>query len=193
MQAAEAELAEGQRIWSEACSGACQDSFCAGARERQYITALGAVYFVACALQGGCTIGGVDDAAIMGSLTRCQECWRGQTPGECLLCFEAEACRSLALPFVQLYRGALWHGFAKPPTWPLYRESTPLKQEYKPPARCVNLLAHRNNHAEACAADSAFLPVPAAMKLAKATFFVVLSDMFSDLCVHRHAGPENSL
>ncbi|BDA43861.1 hypothetical protein COCOBI_05-0410 [Coccomyxa sp. Obi] len=97
-KAAETELAEGLRIWSEACSGGCQASFCAGAAEQQYIMALVAVYFVACALRGGCAIGGVDDAAIAGSLTRCQECWHGQTPGMPALRTAYEAATAEAEP-----------------------------------------------------------------------------------------------
>ncbi|CAL8469853.1 g9395 [Coccomyxa elongata] len=99
-EVAEAELAEGQRIWSEACSGGCQASFCAGARERQYIMALGAVHFVACALRlrGEDVIGGVDGAATAGLLTRCQECWHGRTPGMPALKSAYDAATAAAQP-----------------------------------------------------------------------------------------------
>ncbi|EIE25674.1 hypothetical protein COCSUDRAFT_60688 [Coccomyxa subellipsoidea C-169] len=87
-EAAQAELARGQRIWSEACGAGRQDQYCANSRTRQYITALGAVRFVACALRAaqrqksGCAVGGVDDSwGAAEALSRCEECWHGDVAG----------------------------------------------------------------------------------------------------------------
>lgn len=89
LQAAEAELARGQRIWLEACGAGRQAALCANPHTRQYIAALGAVHFVACVLRaaqrqkGGCVVGGADDStAIAEALSRCEDCWHNGMPGE---------------------------------------------------------------------------------------------------------------
>ena len=89
LQAAEAELARGQRIWLEACGAGRQAAFCADPHTRQYLAALGAVHFVACVLRaaqrqrGGCVVGGVDDSTtIAEALPRCEDCWHNGMPGD---------------------------------------------------------------------------------------------------------------
>lgn len=82
LQAAEAELVQGQRIWSEACASGRQNSFCAGSRTCEFSAALAAVYFVSRVLRsalhtGSDSAAGDKAPALAGVLARCEECWHG--------------------------------------------------------------------------------------------------------------------